>query len=220
MVESAVLNRVRARGFGSAFPSDLLAIGAARRLEDIDGTEADAKTFLLSGGSIKGLDGLSVDRLSQSFGHDVFEASRVMALVELGRRLGNAGRGPVAEITCAADIAELLQHLSGEKQEHVVAVLLDTKSHVLRQVEVHIGTVDTSLVGIKEIFREAVREGATRLIVAHNHPSGDPTPSQEDIEITKRLEQAGNILEIEVLDHVIIGDRKWVSLREERLMGL
>jgi DNA repair protein RadC len=87
----------------------------------------------------------------------------------------------------------------------------------LRIATIHIGTANASIVGVREIFREAVREGAVSVIVAHNHPSGDPEPSTEDIEVTGKIFEAGQLLDIELLDHIIIGEKKWVSLKTRRL---
>jgi DNA repair protein RadC len=89
---------------------------------------------------------------------------------------------------------------------------------ILRVATIHIGTANASIVGLREIFREAVREGAVSLIVAHNHPSGDPDPSTEDIEVTAKIKEAGRLLDIELLDHVIIGERRFVSLNRQKLM--
>jgi DNA repair protein RadC len=213
MTESQVLARVRRRGYGSAFAPDLLAIGAARREEDIDSGEEAAKRFLLAGQRLQALSSLSADMLREHFGLDGFESGRVLALLELGRRVGIAGKGPVRTIMTAEDVAELLEHLTNSKQEHFVALLLDTRSNLIREAEIHVGTLNQSLVGPREVFREAIREGASSLVVAHNHPSGDPEPSLEDIEITRKLAEVGRLLDIPLVDHVILGDRRWTSLR-------
>ena len=108
-----------------------------------------------------------------------------------------------------------MKHIEDAKQEKVITVLLDTKNHILGTITVHIGTLDASLIGPREVFRDAVRENAAALVVAHNHPSGDPTPSPEDIAVTKRLNEVGEILGIRLLDHIIVGKGKYVSLRKE-----
>jgi len=95
--------------------------------------------------------------------------------------------------------------------------LLDAKNQLIRRADVHIGTANSSLVGAREVFREAVKDGAVGIIVAHNHPSGDPTPSPEDVAVTRQLRDAGKLLDIPLLDHVIIGESRHVSLRR---MGL
>jgi DNA repair protein RadC len=137
----------------------------------------------------------------------------------LGRKVGVAGKGEteIEAITGPEDVADLLDDLRHESREHLVAIYLDSKGVILRIATIHIGTANASIVGVREIFREAVREGAVSVIVAHNHPSGDPEPSTEDIEVTGKIFEAGQLLDIELLDHIIIGEKKWVSLKTRRL---
>lgn len=165
--------------------------------------------------SIRSLGQASPDHIRDVAGLEAFEVLRCLSLIELGRRIGGAGKGPVASIESSEDVAELLDHLRMEKREHFVCILLDSKNGVMRQVSFHIGTLTASLVGPREVFREAIRDGASAIIVAHNHPSGDPSPSPEDIDVTRKLVQVGKMLDIPVLDHVIIGERRHVSLQEK-----
>src|SRR5437762_10475473 len=102
-------------------------------------------------------------------------------------------------------------------QETLRVVLLNTKNEVIKFTDVYRGSVNSSLVRVAEVFKEAVRVNAAAIIIAHNHPSGDPTPSPEDIRVTEQIVSAGKLLEIEVLDHLVIGERDWVSLRAKRL---
>src|SRR5436190_3100952 len=102
-------------------------------------------------------------------------------------------------------------------QETLRVVILNTKNQVIKFSDVYRGSLNSSLVRIAEVFKEAIRVNAAAIIVAHNHPSGDPTPSPEDVRVTEEIVSAGKLLEIEVLDHLIIGERKFVSLREKRL---
>jgi DNA repair protein RadC len=111
----------------------------------------------------------------------------------------------------------LRYEIGGREQEHLVVVLLDTRNRLLRTVEVYVGSLNTSLIRIGEVFREAVRANAAAVIVAHNHPSGDPSPSPEDIAVTRALVEAGRLLDIEVLDHLIIGKDRHLSLRQAGL---
>ncbi len=180
--------------------------------------EGTARDFLARVQRLQGLENLAPDTANEVWGLEGFEILRAQALLELGRRVGAAGRGNPETIEGPGDVMELLDYLRGEKREHFVAVLLDAKNNVLRVAEVHIGTLTMSVVGAREVFREAVREGASSVIVAHNHPSGDPTPSPEDIEVTKELVKAGVLLDIPVLDHVVIGDRRYISLHDRNLM--
>jgi len=113
------------------------------------------------------------------------------------------------------DVAELLAvEMAALEQEHLRVILLNTRNQVLRVVEVVRGSVNSAQVRIAEIFREAVRENAVGLILVHNHPSGDPSPSPDDIALTRQVVQAGELLDIRVLDHIIVGAGAYVSLRE------
>lgn len=201
-------------GVRASSPIDLIAIGLSRRESDLAGMEPIARKVLQRFGSLRSLAEAGPADIATASGLEEFETTRVMALIELGRRCGNSARGPVTTIDGPEDVYDLLQYLQGEKREHFVAILMDAKGRVMRVAEVHIGTLTASIVGAREVFREAIRDGASSLIVAHNHPSGDPTPSPEDIEVTKKLFEIGEMLDIPLLDHVIIGERSARSLRE------
>ena len=108
--------------------------------------------------------------------------------------------------------------LRDEAQEHFMLLLLNTKNQVIDMPTISIGTVNGSLVHPREVFRAAVRSNATGIILVHNHPSGDPTPSKEDCLVTARLAEAGQMMDIPVLDHIIIGDDKYISLKEEGML--
>src|SRR5690606_32309380 len=107
--------------------------------------------------------------------------------------------------------------LGFQEQEHFTVLFLDTRNRVTDEETLYVGSLNTSLVRIAEVFRGAVRRNCAAVIVAHNHPSGDPTPSPEDVALTRRLVDAGKLLEIEVLDHLVIGNNRYVSLRERAL---
>lgn len=180
--------------------------------------ESDARTALKRYGGIRALANLSMQDLRESAGLEGFEALRTLALIELGRRAANASENKAIVIGDPDAVMHLLDHLRLERQEHFVAILLDAKNQVIRQATIHIGTLTSSVVGAREVFREAIRDGACSLIVAHNHPSGDPTPSPEDISVTKKLVEIGKMLDIPVLDHVIIGERRSVSMHQRGLI--
>jgi DNA repair protein RadC len=109
--------------------------------------------------------------------------------------------------------------MSAMEQEHLRVILLDTRNRVLETVEVYIGSVNSSQVHVGELFKPAIRRNAAALIVVHNHPSGDPTPSPDDVAVTRAIVQAGKLLDVDVLDHMVIGqgERKWVSMKERGL---
>ncbi len=208
------ITRVLIQGWsGAAFP-DLMAIGLCRNEDDLADAEVRSRELARSLGGLHAITDLSRDRLQEFSGLNDLEMFRCLAWLELGRRTKNAGKGERDSVMAAADVAYVLRHLQNEKQEHFVIVLLDAKNTLIKWTTIHIGTLTTSLVGPREVFREAIREGACSMILAHNHPSGDPDPSPEDISITKKLEELGKLLDIQIWDHVIIGFNRFASLRE------
>ena len=167
-----------------------------------------------------GIDGLARARhaeLTQLPGIGSARAAQVLAAVELGRRtLTRADRHRV-QITSPRMVAELLLPLYGNRPvEQFGVVLLDTKHRVMRTTIVTVGTLDASIVHPREIFREAAAAGAAAIVVFHNHPSGDPEPSDEDVRLTQRLIAAGVLMGIDVIDHVILGNVRYCSMKEDR----
>lgn len=147
------------------------------------------------------------------------KAVQLLAAVELGRRLAQKQVESRFTIRSPQDAATfLMPDMSSLQQEHFVALFLNVKNQVLHKQTIFIGSLNSSIVHPREIFREAVKRSTASIICAHNHPSGNPTPSPEDIEVTKRLQEAGYIIGIEVIDHVIIGDHQFISLKEKGYM--
>ncbi len=178
-----------------------------------------AQVLLSRFGGLRGLLEVSAQELGRVHGMGVAKAAQVKAALELGRRgaILSGLNGPA--IKSPQDVAALMMHeLRHLDREHFCVLLLNTKNHVLYRETVAIGTLNSSTVHPRELFKTAVRRSAAAVILVHNHPSGDPTPSREDVELTARLREAGRILGIEVLDHVVIGDNKYVSLKAEGLM--
>lgn len=146
------------------------------------------------------------------------KATQLKAAFELGRRLLVAAPHERPIVKSPADAANLLTMEMGLlEQEHLRAVILDTKNHVLKIHTIYIGSLNTAVVRVGELFREAIRLNAAAVIIAHNHPSGDPTPSPEDVHITRQIVDAGKLLNIDVLDHLVICQARWVSLKERGL---
>jgi DNA repair protein RadC len=169
-------------------------------------------------GGLGGLTRASFNELATVRGMGHAKAAQLKAGLEMGRRLLIAAPDERPQIGSPADAANLLMLEMGYlEQEHLRALLLDTKNRVLASPTVYKGNVNTSVIRIAEIFREAIRHNSTALIIAHNHPSGDPTPSPEDVRITRQIVEAGNLLSIEVLDHLVIGQGRYVSLKERGL---
>ncbi len=191
----------------------LLRTGTARR------TVLDlARDLLLAHGGLHGLLRANAAELSQARGVGPAKAAQVKAALELGRRLLLVAPGERLQVRSPEDVAALLLLEMGTlDQEQLRAILLDTRHQVIRQAVVYQGNVSTSLVRVGELFREAVRENAAAVLIVHNHPSGDPTPSPEDVAVTKEIVAAGRLLSVEVLDHLVIGRQRYVSLRERGL---
>jgi DNA repair protein RadC len=178
------------------------AIGLAQRvLEEMNG--------------LPGLARATASELTQVEGIGPVRAVTVKAALELGRRALAVVPTERPRVTSPAEAAHILipemMHL---EQEHLKVMLLNTRNVVLRTPTIYIGSLNTSVIRVGEVFRAAIRENAAALIVAHNHPSGDPTPSPEDVRVTRELARAGELLGIDVLDHIVIGDQRFVSLKE------
>lgn len=166
------------------------------------------------------LGGATVHDLIRHPGLGEAKAARVVAAVELGKRVCGA-RNQRPAIRSPSDVGRLLgERLRHLDREHFMTILLDTKNQLLATELVSVGSLDTSLVHPREVFKGAVRRSASSVILAHNHPSGDPTPSSADISCTRRLAEAGQVLGIAVLDHVVIGHGGYVSFRERGIGGL
>ncbi|MFJ7405094.1 MULTISPECIES: DNA repair protein RadC [unclassified Lysinibacillus] len=144
------------------------------------------------------------------------KAIQILAAIELGRRLSQKQNDDKYTVRSPQDAAAyLMPDMTSLSQEHFVVLFLDVKNQIIHKKTIFIGGLNASIVHPREIFREAVKRSAASIICAHNHPSGVPTPSPEDIEVTKRIQEAGFIIGIELLDHIIIGDHQFISLKEK-----
>jgi DNA repair protein RadC len=169
---------------------------------------------------LKGVAEATVPQLSTVKGVGPAKAVEIRAAVELGKRICTLTDTARPIIRSPADASQLLMsELRFQAKEHFRALLLDAKNQVIRILSISVGSLTESIVHPRELFREAIRHSSAALIVAHNHPSGDPTPSPEDIATTRRLVEVGRIVGIELLDHVILGDGRYVSLKERGHIG-
>ena len=167
---------------------------------------------------LAGLARVGLAELTQIKGIGSAKAAQIKAALEIGRRLLVTSPDDRPQVRSPADAANLLMlEMSALEQEHLRVVLLDTRNRVLTLATVYVGSLNTSMVRVGELFREAIRRNAAALIVAHNHPSGDPTPSSEDVAVTRQIVDAGQLLDIDVLDHIVIGRGRFVSLKERGL---
>ncbi len=169
-------------------------------------------------GGITGIHRAPFPELMKQHGVAEAKASQIKAAIELGRRLTLESPEERPAINAPSDAAALLLYeMSALEQEHLRVLLLDRRNRVLQSVDLYRGSVNSAQIRVGEIFREAVRLNASALIVAHNHPSGDPTPSPDDVAVTRAIVQAGKMLDVDVLDHLVIGQGRWVSLKERGL---
>ncbi|GMV36561.1 MAG: UPF0758 protein [Fimbriimonadales bacterium] len=207
-----LMARLQRHGPGSLAPVELLALLVESGPCGEDPLDT-SRELLQNLGGIRRLGNMAPADL-QGLPVTPAASCRVLAAIELGRRVFHAGLGERTVISGPEDVAREFAHLRDERREHFCAILLDSKGHILKSRTVSIGALDTTVVQPREVFREAVREGAASVIVAHNHPSGDPEPSEEDLAVTRRLAEAARILGVDLLDHVILGENRHVSLHE------
>ncbi|MBO8172541.1 MAG: DNA repair protein RadC [Bacillaceae bacterium] len=175
-----------------------------------------AQQVLSRSGGLRGLFDMSLGELTQLKGIGPAKAVQILAGIELGRRLSRESRTSGSPLHSPQAVADLLmEDLRYFSKEHFICLFLNTKNRVISRKTIFVGSLNASIVHPREIFKEAIRQSSASIICAHNHPSGDPTPSREDINVTKRLVKAGDIVGIDVLDHIIIGDTSYVSLKEK-----
>lgn len=207
--------RLQYHGAAALTNAELIAI-ALRTGSNRENAVSLAQRIINTCNGLQGLARASVQDLCQVPGVGLAKAAQILAALELGRRLNLATDGGRPSITCPADAARIFQaQLVNDYQEQLQVMLLDTKHHVLRTVLVYIGNVNSSMVRVGEVFRDAVRENATAIVLCHNHPSGDLSPSIEDLHVTEEVFRAGALLDIRMLDHLIISRQEYVSLKEK-----
>jgi DNA repair protein RadC len=170
-------------------------------------------------GGLTGLHRLSYQDLCKEHGIGPAKAAQIKAAIELAHRFSLEKPDARPTVHSPGDAAALVQHeMSAMEQEELWVLILDTRNQVLGIEHVYRGSLNQSQVRIAELFKAAIRRSAASVIVVHNHPSGDPTPSPDDVAITRAILQAGKLLDIDVLDHLVIGQGRWVSLKERGLL--
>ncbi|MBI4282662.1 MAG: DNA repair protein RadC [Chloroflexi bacterium] len=208
--------RLRDSGAVSLSNAELLAIVLRTGASEASAVDL-ANQLLVRFGGLDGLAKAGFVELCVIRGLGEAKAAQVKAALELGRRLLSSQPEERPVVKSPGDVFLLLGEMSLLDQEELRVLLLNTKNQVLATHQVYRGNVNTSLIRVSELFRMAVRENCPAIIVAHNHPSGDPAPSPEDVEVTRDIVKGGQLLNIEVLDHIIIGRQGYVSLKERGL---
>jgi DNA repair protein RadC len=178
-----------------------------------------AQELISKFGSVKGVSEASIEELSRVKGVGLAKAAQIRACFELGKRQELAPREEEYDISSPRAVAKRISaEIKDKAKEHFKLILLNTRNKVIRIAHISTGTLNASLVHPREVFVEAIRHHASSVVIAHNHPSGDTVPSEEDIRITRRLVEAGRLLGIEVLDHVIVGRDEPFSFKEKGLI--
>jgi len=217
--------RMLAQGEDQLSESELLALIVGSGAQGVSAIELSRQILDHFDSSLFRLSRASLDDLCEIHGIGLAKATSLRAVFSLARRLSAEEARESFTINNPESAAPFLsQLLAGKAQEEFHVLLLNTKNEIIRNVQISLGLLDRSHVHPREVFREAVKSGTSKIILAHNHPSGDPSPSRQDIECTRNLIEAGNILGIKVVDHIIIGhklsnsSRQFISLRQEALV--
>ena len=206
-------NRLMSNGAASLSNAELLSI--ILKSGSVAENAINLSQRVLSQFDLKQLSAVDATQLMKIHGIKSGKATQIVACFELARRLETFDGQSKSKINSPEDVYRRLYPAMREsKKEHFVELCLDTKNQVIREDTISIGSLNANIVHPREVFRTALIESAAHIIVAHNHPSGDPTPSREDIDITKKLVETGKIMGIDVLDHVIIGDCRHFSMKE------
>ncbi|MCI1856664.1 MAG: DNA repair protein RadC [Sporolactobacillus sp.] len=206
-------------GAGALSEAELIAIllrSGTRHESVVDLSKRLISTF----DGLKKLREASIEELETINGIGRAKAVQLLACFEIAKRLAGPPAGDRFTIRSPEDGANyVMEGMRLLKQETFVALFLNTKNQVVHQSTLFVGGLNSSIVHPREVFKEAVRHSAASIICFHNHPSGDPTPSREDLDVTRRLVSCGRMLGVDVLDHIVIGDKRFVSLKQKGLMS-
>ncbi len=206
-------------GVDSLSNSELLAILIRTGTREMSALDLSNKLLALDHDGISFFASSSLEELRRLKGIGDAKACQIMAAIELGKRIATKPKSKRINISSPIEVANLfLEEMRYYKKEFFKILLLNTKNEIIMIEEISVGNLNSAIVHPREVFSVAVRKSASAIILVHNHPSGNPDPSREDIELTKRLIAAGEIIGIEVLDHLIIGDGVFISFKEKSII--
>lgn len=209
--------RLRDQGAAALSDAELLAILLRVGIEGMNAIQL-AQQLLIEHQGWAGLQRAGFEQLAARRGMGEAKAAQLKATLEIGRRLLLTASESRPQIRSPTDAAQLmLIEMAHLDQEHLRTLCLDTKNRVQKVQTIYVGSLNSSIVRVGEVFKEALRINSAAIIVVHNHPSGDPTPSPEDVLVTRQIVEAGKLLDVEVLDHLVIGHGRFVSMRERGL---
>lgn len=206
-------------GVESLSNAELLALIIRTGNRQDTAIELGQKILSMDSRGLTHLSEVSAEQLMEINGVGKTKAAQILATIEIGKRLSRFSAQDKIKVSSPIVLVNLLMdEMKYLNKEHFRIAILDTKNQILTIEAISIGTLNASIVHPRDVFYAAIRRSANSIILIHNHPSGDPHPSNEDINITKRLVDAGNLLGIKVLDHIIIGDNKYISFKEKNLI--
>mgnify|MGYP000936974326 CR=1 FL=1 len=178
-----------------------------------------SEVISLDSTGIRFLAGCRPEELQRVKGIGRAKACEILAAAELGKRIATRPHEECTRIERSSDIAELfMEKMRYHKKEHFVTLLINVKGEIIEEAEISVGDLCSSTTHPREVFVDAVRRSAGSVSFVHNHPSGDPSPSESDILLTRRVQEAGNVIGISLLDHIIIGDKRFLSFRQQQII--
>jgi DNA repair protein RadC len=208
-------------GTGALSDAELLAVilRTGSRQQRVMELAVNVLNYSSANPGLKGLNYLTMKELLKIKGIGRVKAIELLCLTELTKRMSKEVRKESLKLITPQSVADYyMQDMRHLTREQVLLLMLDSKNKMLKDMIISEGTVNTSIMPVREIFVQAVKQEAVNIILLHNHPSGDPTPSNEDIRVTKRILEAGNLVGITLMDHIIIGDNRYISLKEQGII--